>query len=363
MNILIVSGAFYPTNSPRSFRTTELAKQFLRLGHSVTLYFPETDYDYTKFQNEYPITIKHYWRKRNERTFTGISIVDRIIFRALNQLFDYPNILLKKSVYNAVKNESGYDLLVTIAAPHQIHWAFGLLYQQGIKAAKTWVADCGDPYMLNGTGIYPKPKRYAQYEKLWCSMCDYITIPIEGAKKGYYPEFKTKLRVIPQAFNFSEVKIEEYKKNEVPTFAYSGSLWPGSKDPRTLLDYLVVNKEKNFKFVIYTDKIHLLKQYKDILGDKLELNGFIPRLDLLKKLSKMDFLVNFEFSTGVQSPSKMIDYTLTKRPILVLYYDKLDTKTFDSFLNGNYSGASTLPNIEDYDIKNVAKRFLSLCKI
>lgn len=32
MNILIVSGSFYPQNTPRSFRTTELAKEFGRLG-------------------------------------------------------------------------------------------------------------------------------------------------------------------------------------------------------------------------------------------------------------------------------------------------------------------------------------------
>ena len=36
--ILIVSKSFYPEISPRSFRTTELVKEFCRLGHDVTLY-------------------------------------------------------------------------------------------------------------------------------------------------------------------------------------------------------------------------------------------------------------------------------------------------------------------------------------
>ena len=35
MKILIVSGFFYPQNTPRAFRTTELAKEFARLGHDV----------------------------------------------------------------------------------------------------------------------------------------------------------------------------------------------------------------------------------------------------------------------------------------------------------------------------------------
>lgn len=33
--ILIISRSFYPMNSPRSFRTTELAKEFARQGHEV----------------------------------------------------------------------------------------------------------------------------------------------------------------------------------------------------------------------------------------------------------------------------------------------------------------------------------------
>jgi len=35
--ILIVSNAFYPEISPRSFRTTELAKELSRQGHKDTL--------------------------------------------------------------------------------------------------------------------------------------------------------------------------------------------------------------------------------------------------------------------------------------------------------------------------------------
>lgn len=49
MNILIVSGFFYPTNTPRAFRTAELAKQFVRLGHKVTVCVTESNFDYSVF--------------------------------------------------------------------------------------------------------------------------------------------------------------------------------------------------------------------------------------------------------------------------------------------------------------------------
>lgn len=49
MRILIVSGFFYPTNTPRAFRTTELAKEFARCGHEVTVMIPQNNYDYSDF--------------------------------------------------------------------------------------------------------------------------------------------------------------------------------------------------------------------------------------------------------------------------------------------------------------------------
>src|SRR5690606_8098316 len=39
-NILILSRTFYPENSPRSFRTTELAKELARQEHGVTVLLP-----------------------------------------------------------------------------------------------------------------------------------------------------------------------------------------------------------------------------------------------------------------------------------------------------------------------------------
>ena len=39
--ILIVGRTFFPEQSPRSFRTTELAKEFARQGHQVEVLLPQ----------------------------------------------------------------------------------------------------------------------------------------------------------------------------------------------------------------------------------------------------------------------------------------------------------------------------------
>lgn len=360
MKILIISGHFYPQNTPRAFRTTALVKEYVRRGDHVTLYIPDHITGYEEIKQSYPFVLKRFrWRQDH---FSGSkNKLIKIFGRLLVYGIEYPDVFIYTDLQKVLRNESkDYDLLITIAAPHPIHWAIGKIYSNGIRLAKKWVADCGDPYMLAGTLTIPRPFFYKSFEKRWCRFCDFITVPIEGAKKGYYPEFASKIRIIPQAFDFTEVEKVEYKKNEVPTFAYSGSLWPGSKDPSTLLDYLATLNESRFKFIIYTNNTDFLQKYKLVFGEKLVLNKFIPRLDLLKKLSAMDFLVNFEFSTNVQSPSKMIDYTLTGRPILSLNCGNLDIGKIQQFLSGDYNNSIALENIEDYNVRNVANKIANL---
>ena len=362
MKILIVSGSFYPENSPRSFRTTELAKEFCRLGHNVMVYIPSHDYDYTEFQKEWPITIKTYKPIPEKRRFVGISLVDRIIFHYVHWLFIPTAFQNMKSVVKSVQYESGYDLLITIAVPHYIHWSVGKLYGKGHKIAKTWIADCGDPFMLAGSLAQKPPFWFKPLEKRWCRLCDYIAVPTDTSYQGYYPEFKDKIRVIPQGFNFEDVVLPEYRKNDIPTFAFAGSLIPGKRDPKHLLDWLSA-LDIPFRFVAYGSNVRqFMEPYQQRLGDKLVIESPISRDRLLPILAKMDFLINIGNGTKVQTPSKLIDYTLTKRPILTIESNDIKEKTLMEFLYGDYSHKDAPIDISQYDIHNVAQQFLELTK-
>lgn len=363
MNILLVSGAFYPVNSPRSFRTTELAKEFSRRGHVVTVVIPQNSFNYSQFLKEYPIKLKYYQRPVEKRKYTKTSMVDRVIVRALNQFCDFPGIKMIKPLRNAVKEEHGYDMLVTIAVPHEIHWVFGKLYSKGKKAATKWIADCGDSFMLNKTNSFTPPFYFKHLEKRWCKHCDYITVPLESEKENYYPEFVDKIRVIPQGFDFSVLdSVPNDPHNEVPTFVYSGSFIPNLRDPRPILEYLC-SIEKDFRFIIYnTVQKNLIDSYQERLGNKLEIRDTIARDELLKVMRKCDFLLNIDNGKAKGRPSKLIDYTLSGRPILSLNSSELDKSLIDEFLNGDYSRQYRIGDIEQFNIKNVAQQFLDLCK-
>ena len=55
--ILIITHGFYPEISPRSFRATELVKEFVRQGHEVTVIAPKRN-GLDKFLNQHAIAFK-----------------------------------------------------------------------------------------------------------------------------------------------------------------------------------------------------------------------------------------------------------------------------------------------------------------
>jgi len=363
LNITIISSVIYPRISPRSLRATELAKEIVRQGHNVTLYGVLGTYDYSSFEKKYNLKVKRLkpsnFTMINSDGKVYLSLWKKGIIYLLNKWFEFPDIIISKTVYKALKDEKP-DILITVALPFPIHWgtAFAKKYQKHLSNT-LWVSDCGDPYM--GTPMAHRPFYFKYIEKFWCRQTDYITVPLEQAKEGYYKEFRDKIRVIPQGFNFEDVVLLPYIKNNIPHFAYSGTVYPQSRDPRTFLEYLCT-VDKPFKFIVYTNRQEVFTPYVEKLSGKIEIRNYVPHEELLKELSKMDFLINIKNESSVQQPSKLIDYYLTKRPIIEITSAFNEKDIFEEFIKGDYTHQLICNNIEDYNIKNIANKFLNLYK-
>jgi len=361
--ILVVASSFYPNNSPRSFRTTELAKEFARQGHEVEVIIPFRGFDYSGFAADNRLIIKDLGRLRfNDIELKGNRIavlVKRIIRRVLSLLFEYPFIELMFKVSNRLKKEDGFDLLISVAVPFPIHWGVAKARTRKHLIADVWIADCGDPYMGDTTDSFRKMFYFKYIEKWFCRKANFISVPFEGAVAAYYPEFSEKIRIIPQGIRLEGLKIPGYKKNNVyPVFGYAGGFIPGKRDPKALMHFLAACNKK-FKFVVYTSQTEMLLPYKQILQDSLDIKKSIPREELLTVLAGMDFLINLDNNTSTQLPSKLIDYAITGRPVLNVTSDS-DFKQLIDFLDGNYAGRMKLEPPEKYDIRVVAEAFARL---
>lgn len=358
--ILIASVSFYPRISPRSFRATEIAKEFAKQGHSVTVLTDMQNFDYTEFRKTHNIEILDFAKERWPE-IKGAGLVGKLIRFILNYFILYPDIKLAFLLRNKLATLRGFDLLISIAVPYPVHWGVALSNNSNNNLFNTWIADCGDPFMGNKETKLGHPFYFHFVEKWFCKKPNFLTVPIKEAI-GAFPQIcRHKIRVIPQGFNFEEVRISgQTVQNSYPHFSYAGLLSRDIRDPSEFLEYLCSMTNLKFRFIVYTRNIDLIQPFKNRLGDKLEIRDYIPREILLKELARMDFLVNIENINNVQSPSKLIDYALIGKPILSISPNRFKAFIVDEFLNGNYTNQFIVPDLEIYNIKNVASQFLKL---
>lgn len=364
MNILMVSYYFEPENNPRAFRTTALLKKFLELGHQVTLVIPKKSIDIIpsleKYSNVRFISFETSFMFED----TGWkSIVSKIIYKSAGNLLEryyFPHRMHRRAVFNALKPLNGFDVVLSIAHPHAVHWGVSMAMKANKLLAKKWIGDCGDPFLGNPFSAN-RHRSLTKYDSDFLSNCDVITVPFKGAIAAYDEIYHNKIKVVPQAFDIEEDRklLPTYKKNQIPTFAYSGVFYPGYRDPTAFLKALCL-LERDYKFILYTSSGKMISEYADKSRGRIVVMPIIPRAELLAKLGQMDFLVNIENIGTVQLPSKLIDYAIVNRPVFSINPKEIDFDLLQKFLDGDYSGASNIDNIEDFNINKIAGDFISL---
>ena len=352
--------------TPRAHRTSELMKEFAIKGHEVTVYAVLGKYDYSEFLKQFPtitlknISLKWMYHPYNSDGDGKRYFIDKALGKLLGKRYLFPNFEFYHRVQGILKIDHEYDTVISIADPHQIHWGIACYRKNNPNQfPKSWIADCGDPFMNNNTtNIYPK--KFSKYEHLFCQQADFITVPETEAANGYYEEYRSKIRIIPQGFDFDENREMVVPNNSIPTFGYAGTFYEDIRNPRKFMELLCAI-DKPFKFIVYSNHTALIDSFQDKLRDKLEIRKGIPREELLLELEKMDFLVNLaNVNRSNQIPSKLIDYAITGIPILNVNPTDPNKEELIAFLFADYSSSYIVENIERYRISNVAKEFVQI---
>ncbi|WP_220486493.1 glycosyltransferase [Luteimonas sp. MC1782] len=358
---LIVSRSFYPANSPRANRTTELAKELCRQGHTVTVltpHHPEQDALAAEYGMAMADLGQDLWPEVPISFRGKQNMMLRAIRRALLLAIDYPSIQLLWRTARALERLPRHDVLISIAAPHPVHWGVARAQRRGRLPADVWLADCGDPYMGRENDSFSVMPHFSFPEKAFCRGADAITVPVEGARDAYYPEFRSKIHVIPQGFRFADyehLKMITPLQDGVVRFAYAGLFIPGRRDPTRFLQELAERKEV-FEFHVFTTSPMLVEPFAK-RDPRIIVRDVLPRRRVMEELASMDFVVNFENVGARQTPSKLIDYWLCGRPILNLRDHDLPTEVIHQFLAGRYDAALQIDRPERYDISNVVCQF------
>ncbi len=371
MNIVIISGSFYPSIHPRAFRATELAKEFSRQGHHVTAVFCSKvkDFDYDSYSKKYNIELIPMSVFTRNRMSEVAAQKRTTFFKIKRFLIEY--LLCGNLLQYARKISQGLlsldcfdkaDLVIALSTPFPVHYGF---YKFMKKRGKRFVAvaDSGDPFYYSKQT--PRAIWFKYIEKNIYELCDFITIPTANAIGQYSPICpKEKIKIIPQGFDMTNLNLYKGEFNNPVKFAYAGVFYWDIRNPEFLFKYLEsINMDYEFHiFMRYADKTFLdtIEKYPN-LKKKIKLRIKVPHDELVTELSKMHFLINIENLSNTQMPSKLIDYGMVKRPILSCNETNYKKEQLDAFLHGDYNGQYKV-NVEDYDIRNIANKFLALLK-
>jgi hypothetical protein len=328
----------------------------------VVVYVPNVTRRGEHFLEQFPFEIHDLgtlsWKE--PRLKPPFMTVKRIAKRLLNLFFQFPDIELMYKIPKALKNVHGFDLLISVAMPHSVHWGISRIWNKQHPMARVWVADCGDPFMGQENDTFKAPFYFSLLEKSWCRKADYISVPVEGAIQAYYPEFQHKIKVIPQGFDFDAFKMQyEPDRNAVPVFGYAGVFIPGIRDPKEFVQY-IQTLQQPFEFHVYTKTPGAIQKFILPGENRIFVHPVAPRETVLKHLATMDFVVNFDNIGSRQLPSKLIDYGIIKRPVLSVKTGDLNKSVVGEFLQGNYTHQTDLGNLDKYRIEHVSRQFLQL---
>lgn len=360
--ILIVTHHFYPEINPRAFRATELTKELIVKGYWVNVVYGEAkltidNKTLTKYINSHSNCYKVQSPPMKSAT-TEESCLKKIFRFFFAEKLMFTRL---KWTFNAIKHFNGHTAIISIGTPFYVHLATALAVPTK-KRKYVMICDNGDPFY--NYNKLDKAFYWGWIQKYVFSKFDFICTPTSNAI-NYYAQYtdKNKIRVIPQGYNFTSVSIAEYKKNPIPTFAFAGRFYKDIRNPEPLLQFLA-NLQEQFQFLIFAPQAgdvyqNILLSYERRLGNKLILCGMLPREQCIYELSKVDFLVNLENTLSVQVPSKMVDYALSRRPIISFKHTDIPYKKLREWIKGDYIDPLKI-DISPFDIKNVSKQFESL---
>lgn len=369
--ILIISYMFYPENNPRSFRTFELAKELAK-KYEVTILTKNHFFNYEELEKKYNFRIIEipsgflFNRQNKSQIETKKRKENKEIIKKLyNYLFYSREVEFSYEIYRVKNNIQDYDIVISISNPFACHIGTWLSFKR--KRKSKIILDYGDPFYYNPA--FTNIAFYFKYvEKKILRFADQVVVPIEEAKKvfkNYGEKIIKKLTVIPQGINIDDYTINQYHPNEKITFMYAGAFYEKIRNPLKFFEE-IEKIEEDYSFKIYTDIDGLKRtEFGKILLEKIKnnkrivLKNKISRKECIRVMSTMDFLINLENLGGVQTPSKLIDYGISKRPVYSFNQVNFKIEVLKEFFSKNYKNSLNI-SVEKYDIKNVSMQFEKL---
>ena len=365
MKILIIAYSYYPEMTPRSFRWSALAEEFVEKGFQVDVVTSnnnqlnsEENFNgvqiYRTFNlipvfkissvivNESPTNISiTLFQKIKNKTYKSLMILINFFYKKFiksfywpdsNFLWYFPALNLSKKLINLNK----YKNIITVTHPYTCN-LIGLSLKKKYPKIN-WITDNGDPFCFSDSSIDVNNKFL--YDKInfkienkvfkyadSVSYTNNITCNMYAEK---FQQYSSKIILIPPLVknnkNYKFVNTDEYfiNNNNKIILSFFGVLYKGIRNPKKLLDlinYIFLNDIDTYKkielhfFGDYKQCVNDFKEFKSI-SENIFFHNMVDKKTAISAMTKSDILINIGNNTTYQLPSKVVEYVSLMKPIL-----------------------------------------------
>ena len=365
MHFTIVSYTFPPSKDIGGRRWAKFSQHLLKNGHDVTVVcsgnlnegaFYEKEFRGIKvitLRKLYPDWLYGHTKSLEEKllyklyttvfsNLTKKNVFDRGIYWRKLMLNSLEKIHLNKSI----------DVLVVTGAPFSL-LSYGAEFKSKHQEIQ-YIADLRDPWTWGSLfGIPAMPaykKRYQEALELQTiKACDMLCYPTQNmgdflSKK--YPDFSSKLYLLPHAFD--PEKFPQTAKSEIRKgFIYGGTLYGGIEEYINRLAEIVTKSQvADFNWEIYTGTYYPLID-ANFANGRVKTHPLITEEELFKKIKNSSaYLAIFPYTDKDLISTKFFEIIYTQTPILYIG----EEGEVGKFVRDNRLGVHILPENMERDL-------------
>lgn len=258
------------------------------------------------------------------------------------------------SVINEVsrRDPKNYDLVISYYPFMAAHIAGAILKQRGGPGI-TWIADYGDPFSIS-TSMQPNNFRLFRrlnlvLERAIAKRVTSMVFTNESTAEAYRRNFpEANIIVLPHVANVGALRASNIggagddsvrgSKARRMILVYVGSFHRNIREPGRLLDLVRhLNNYDGNKFLLRIYGPDNGFNLAGLAGPDVEYMGAIPRALAIEVMQHADVLVNVENSNCVMTPSKIVEYIATGRPIINISTGGECDKALKEYIAGGHA--------------------------
>lgn len=214
--------------------------------------------------------------------------------------------------------ENGIDTIITVSNPFETQ-EVGQYLKAQIKTLK-WF-----PYLMDSNRHNLSYDFAVEKEREVLKDADKILIvPALTFDEDFCKDFEGKTEVVDLPIIPTETQVDAPQDVTTIKMIFAGMFYKEVRDPKPLLEF-VSRLPKNYRLELYCGGyVAPINNYKEVLGERLSVNGFISPEELDKKMSDAHLVINIGNTVLNQVSSKAYDLIATGKPILNLYQNEKD---------------------------------------